>query len=123
MKLLKAFSLLVFLFCINSVFGQEAKSQNSYVQSNINALNTQLSRGDKAQLKLSDAQVLKLEKIFSEKEIKFNKIINEYKDKGDLGKEFADLDKQYKSKIEAVLSSDQKKAFKDANQKSVMKTN
>ena len=72
MKLLKLFSLLLFLFSMNSVFGQTIKASNTFVQNNINLLNSQLTRNDKQQLKLSDAQALKLEKVFSEKETKFN---------------------------------------------------
>lgn len=121
MKLLKLFSLLLFLFSISTVFGQTVKASNTYVQNNINLLNSQLTRNDKQQLKLSDAQALKLEKVFAEKETKFNKIITKYKEKGELGEAFAELDKEYNSKIESVLNNEQKEAYRAANQKSVMK--
>lgn len=121
MKLLKTICLLLFVFSVNSIFGQASISDNDYVKGSISQLKTQFTKvGSSATL--SDAQVLKLEKIFAEKEVKFNSITSKYRDKGDLGAAFAELDKEYLPQVESVLNFEQKTALRKATQKPVAPT-
>lgn len=118
MKLLKTLSLLLFIFCVNLLNGQSSLAYNDFVQGSFSQLKMNFQKvGYEANL--SDAQILKLEKIFAEKGEKFQKITQKYTDKGDLGEAFAKLDKEYNSKIETVLDAEQKAAFKKSMNKAV----
>lgn len=116
MKLLRTLSLLLFIFSFGLLSGQATLTYNDYVQGSISQLKMQFQRSG-YEGKLSDAQILKLEKIFAEKEVKFKSIKTKYTDKGDLGEAFANLDKEYNPKIESVLDDEQKLAFRKVTQK------
>jgi hypothetical protein len=116
MKLLKTLSLLLFIFSFNlDVSGQKAFSENDYIKTSFKLLESKFKKVGVTP-NLSDAQVLKLEKVFAEKGKKYNSIITKYQDKGDLADAFMALEKEYNPKIEAILDKDQKEAFRNAIQ-------
>ncbi|MBK8698824.1 MAG: hypothetical protein IPN29_04510 [Saprospiraceae bacterium] len=111
MKVIKAFCLVLFAFFAFEMSGQSIYADNAYVKNSISNLKTQLEKGGSKET-LSEAQMVKLEKVFALKQPKFNKIISSGLEKGDMSKEMSKLDAEFAAQIEAVLSSDQKMAFK-----------
>jgi hypothetical protein len=106
MKIFKIFSILLFVLICNALVAQ---ANHSYVKSSIERLNTLFDH--KKVEKLSDAQVLKLEKILAVKEVKFNKI-NKSGFKSDIANEMSKLDREFASQIEAILNKNQISAYR-----------
>lgn len=119
MKVIKFTFLLLFACLCLEGFSQSAYSNNSYIKNSIKQLSGALSRaGVEA---LSEAQVLKLEKVFSTKEVKWNTITKSGKDKYDMSQDMVSLDKEYAPMIEEILSKDQKVAFRKATNNIIVK--
>jgi hypothetical protein len=111
MKYSKNIFLLVFTFFAVQLFSQNAYSDNAFIQNSIKNLSTIISRGGSNEV-FSEAQKLKLEKIFAQKETKWNAIISSKKDKGDMAEDIKALDKEFAPRIEDLLSKEQKIAFR-----------
>ncbi len=110
MKVIKFAFLLLFAFLCNQGFTQSIYAGNSFIKNSIKQLSGSFSRAGAEPL--TEAQTLKLEKVFSMKEPKWNVIVATGKDKGDMSKEMAALDKEFAPMVEEILSKDQKMAFR-----------
>lgn len=119
MKVIKYAFLLLFACLSMNVFSQSAYTNNSYIKNNIKQLSGTLTRaGAEA---LTEAQVMKLEKVFSMKEVKWNSITKSGKDKFDMSQDMASLDKEYAPMIEEILTKEQKLAFRKTTSNTIIK--
>ena len=119
MKVIKFTFFILFAVLSLKAYSQSAYTNNSYIKNNIKQLSGTLSRaGAEA---LSETQVLKLEKVFSMKEVKWNTITKSGKDKFDMSQDMANLDKEYAPMIEELLSKEQKLAFRKATNNTIVK--
>lgn len=106
MKISKLFTVVLFALICNVVLGQ---SKETYIKAGIDRINNlfDIKKIDR----LSDAQVLKLEKILAAKEVKFNKI-DKTGFKSDIANELSKLDREFAPQIEAVLNKNQIAAYR-----------
>jgi hypothetical protein len=110
MKIIKLTFLLLFTCSCIEGFSQSAYAGNNFIKNSIKQLSGNFSRaGAEA---LTEAQVLKLEKVFALKEPKWNVIIRSGKDKGDMNVDMTALDKEFAPMVEEILSKEQKMAFR-----------
>ncbi len=119
MKIIKFIFLLLFAFLCFNGYSQSTYAGNNFIKNSIKQLSANFSRSGVEPL--TEAQVLKLEKVFSLKEPKWNVVIRSGKDKGDMNVDMTALDKEFAPKVEEILSKEQKAAFRKVSNPKIIK--